>query len=71
MPVEDDDYSYALGKGGATRKKLARASGAILEYIGKFAFIAGDRKERERGRQYLKWLCSQRSGAKKSEEDIQ
>lgn len=39
--VNEEDYSYALGRGGGTRKKLARASGAILEYIGRFAYIAG------------------------------
>eukprot|EP01054_Gregarina_sp_Poly1_P009030 Gregarina_sp_Poly_1__9029@NODE_550_length_7561_cov_218_532826_g435_i0_p2_GENE_NODE_550_length_7561_cov_218_532826_g435_i0NODE_550_length_7561_cov_218_532826_g435_i0_p2_ORF_typecomplete_len605_score88_14KH_1/PF00013_29/1_7e06KH_1/PF00013_29/1_6KH_1/PF00013_29/4_9KH_1/PF00013_29/0_00012SLS/PF14611_6/0_1SLS/PF14611_6/1_9e02_NODE_550_length_7561_cov_218_532826_g435_i037025516 len=58
--VSSDDYSYALGKGGGTRKKLARASGAILEYIGEFAYIAGTLKQRERARKYLEWLCAQR-----------
>eukprot|EP01055_Gregarina_sp_Pseudo9_P001390 Gregarina_sp_Pseudo_9__1389@NODE_192_length_3688_cov_29_771718_g177_i0_p1_GENE_NODE_192_length_3688_cov_29_771718_g177_i0NODE_192_length_3688_cov_29_771718_g177_i0_p1_ORF_typecomplete_len622_score117_46KH_1/PF00013_29/2_6e07KH_1/PF00013_29/1_2KH_1/PF00013_29/2_4KH_1/PF00013_29/8_1e05SLS/PF14611_6/0_12SLS/PF14611_6/32_NODE_192_length_3688_cov_29_771718_g177_i016073472 len=58
--VSSDDYSYALGKGGGTRKKLARASGAILEYIGEYAYIAGTLKQRERARKYLEWLCAQR-----------
>eukprot|EP00923_Selenidium_pygospionis_P031352 GHVN01055548.1.p1 GENE.GHVN01055548.1~~GHVN01055548.1.p1 ORF type:complete len:402 (+),score=52.66 GHVN01055548.1:84-1289(+) len=39
--IDTQDYSYALGKEGMTRKKLARASGAILEYVGKVAFMAG------------------------------
>lgn len=58
--VSSEDYSYALGKGGGTRKKLARASGAILEYIGEYAYIAGTLKQRERARKYLEWLCAQR-----------
>lgn len=53
VSIEQPDYSYALGKEGATRKKLAKASGAILEYVGRIAFISGkfhsrqhnDRKE--------------------------
>eukprot|EP01053_Blabericola_migrator_P001591 Blabericola_migrator_1__1590@NODE_1422_length_4576_cov_143_286316_g946_i0_p2_GENE_NODE_1422_length_4576_cov_143_286316_g946_i0NODE_1422_length_4576_cov_143_286316_g946_i0_p2_ORF_typecomplete_len423_score94_98KH_1/PF00013_29/1_2e06KH_1/PF00013_29/0_16KH_1/PF00013_29/0_063KH_1/PF00013_29/0_003KH_4/PF13083_6/86KH_4/PF13083_6/1e02KH_4/PF13083_6/97KH_4/PF13083_6/9_9SLS/PF14611_6/1_3SLS/PF14611_6/1_4e03SLS/PF14611_6/44_NODE_1422_length_4576_cov_143_286316_g946_i0891357 len=60
VKVAGDDYSYALGKGGQTRKKLARASGAVLEYIGEFAFIAGTPRQRERARKYLEWLCAQR-----------
>ena len=29
--VQPDDLSYALGKKGMTRKKLARSSGCIVE----------------------------------------
>ena len=36
-----EEMSWALGKKGATRKKLARASGAIVEYVGNFVHIAG------------------------------
>lgn len=60
VPIKEEDYSYALGKGGATRRKLARASGALIEYIGRFAFIGGLRAQRLRGRDYLTWLCGQR-----------
>ncbi|CAK9088683.1 unnamed protein product [Durusdinium trenchii] len=30
MTFQDDELSYALGKQGGTRKKLERASGAVL-----------------------------------------
>ncbi|XP_055388879.1 uncharacterized protein LOC129617862 [Condylostylus longicornis] len=61
VPIKEEDYSYALGKEGATRKKLARASGAILEYVGRIAFVSGNKCERERAREYLQWLCAQRT----------
>merc|ERR1719421_52218 len=48
MSIQEDDYSYALGKGGATRKKIARASGCIIEYIGRFAYLSGLKVERKR-----------------------
>lgn len=57
-----DDLSYALGQMGSTRKKLAVASGCILEYLGLCAVMAGSRAERERCRAYLGWLMQQRSG---------
>jgi len=62
MPIEEDDYSYALGKGGATRKKIARASGCVIEYIGRLAYLSGVKKERTRAREYLGWLFCQRVG---------
>lgn len=58
-----DEFSYALGKDGTTRKKLAKASGCIMEYIGEFAFMSGTRAERGRAMKYLKWLLKQRQGA--------
>merc|ERR1719487_1038771 len=51
MIFKDDELSYCLGKQGSTRKKLERASGAILEYVGHVAFIAGTQKERRRCRE--------------------
>jgi len=62
MQIEEEDYSYALGKGGATRKKIARASGCIIEYIGRLAYLSGQKKERTRAREYLTWLFRQRVG---------
>eukprot|EP00929_Paragymnodinium_shiwhaense_P071803 TRINITY_DN36469_c0_g1_i1.p1 TRINITY_DN36469_c0_g1~~TRINITY_DN36469_c0_g1_i1.p1 ORF type:complete len:1844 (-),score=533.29 TRINITY_DN36469_c0_g1_i1:697-6228(-) len=59
IPLHTEQFSYALGKKGSTRKKLARASGAILEYVGNIAFLAGDRAARQRCREYLNWLCDQ------------
>merc|ERR1719497_185434 len=47
---KDDELSYALGKEGTTRKKLEKASGGILQYVGHVAFLAGTLKERKRSR---------------------
>jgi len=59
---KDDELSYALGKGGTTRKKLAQASGCILQYVGHVAFMAGTIKERRRCREFIEWLLQQRRG---------
>jgi len=56
------DFSYALGQRGATRKKLAKASGCILEYVGHTAYFCGTKRERQLGRDYLRWLLKQRNG---------
>lgn len=63
MLFKDDEVSYALGKEGKTRKKLALASGAILQYIGQVAFMAGTYKERRRCREFITWLLNQRKGS--------
>mmetsp|Transcript_58814 Transcript_58814/g.191850 ORF Transcript_58814/g.191850 Transcript_58814/m.191850 type:complete len:601 (-) Transcript_58814:378-2180(-) len=60
---KDDELSYALGKQGTTRKKLEGAAGAILQYVGHVAFIAGTGKERKRAREYVTWLLAQRRGS--------
>ena len=44
---------------GSTRKKLAWASGRIVQYIGQVAFFSGTRAERRRGKDYLQWLIAQ------------
>jgi len=62
MTIAEDDYSYALGKGGSTRKKIARASSCIIEYIGRLAYLSGMPAERKRAREYLFWLFRQRVG---------
>eukprot|EP00915_Cephaloidophora_sp_WS-2016_P007501 GHVH01010150.1.p1 GENE.GHVH01010150.1~~GHVH01010150.1.p1 ORF type:complete len:738 (+),score=94.75 GHVH01010150.1:308-2521(+) len=59
--IANEDYSYALGKHGNTRRKLAKASGAILEYIGNFGYIAGTKIERTRAMEYFDWLKRQRT----------
>lgn len=61
--LKDDELSYALGKEGATRKKLELASGTILQYVGHVAFLAGDLKERKRCKQFIDWLLAQRRGS--------
>jgi len=62
-PMDESELSYALGKDGTTRRKLARASGCIMEYVGQVAFICGTLDERTRAKTYLKWLLKQRNGA--------
>jgi len=62
FPIAEDELSYALGKQGSTRKKLARAADCILEYVGLTAFVAGTRAERRSGCDYLEWLIGQRKG---------
>eukprot|EP00927_Polykrikos_kofoidii_P054299 TRINITY_DN48735_c0_g1_i1.p1 TRINITY_DN48735_c0_g1~~TRINITY_DN48735_c0_g1_i1.p1 ORF type:complete len:930 (+),score=164.06 TRINITY_DN48735_c0_g1_i1:99-2888(+) len=59
----DEEVSYALGKDGATRKKLELASGAILQYVGNVAYVAGSRQERRRCREFVQWLLQQRRGS--------
>merc|ERR1719507_479964 len=63
MVFKDDELSYALGKEGATRKKLEVAAGSILQYVGNVAFIAGTLKERRRCKEFIGWLLQQRRGS--------
>lgn len=62
LPLGNEELSFALGKDGSTRKKLAKASGCILEYIGNVAYMAGSLSARKRARDYLSWLMKQRTG---------
>lgn len=57
-----DEVSYALGKQGSTRKKLERASDCIIQYVGPVAVYSGFKKNRKRGKQYMKWLFAQLDG---------
>jgi len=50
MAFQDDELSYALGKQGATRKKIERASGAVVQYVGHNALFAGTKAERRRAK---------------------
>merc|ERR1719382_1249778 len=63
MIFKDDELSYSLGKQGTTRKKLEGAAGAVLEYVGHVAFIAGTKKERRRSKEFITWLLQQRRGS--------
>lgn len=60
--LQEADFSYALGREGKTRKKLAKASGCILEYVGLVAVMIGTLEERTRVKDYLRWLLLQRTG---------
>jgi hypothetical protein len=62
MPLSEENFSYALGSQGSTRKKLAAASGCIIEYVGHLACFCGYKKDRRRGKDYLRWLIEQRTG---------
>lgn len=61
--LSDREYSYALGKHGSTKRKLALASDCIIEYVGRLAFYCGTRAGRERARHYTDLLLSQRVDA--------
>jgi len=63
MPLSEESYSYALGAKGNTRRKLATASGCVIEYVGRLACFAGFKRDRKRGKDYLRWLLEQRVGA--------
>lgn len=62
MTFQDDELSYALGKQGSTRKKLERASGCIVQYVGHVALFSGKKQERRRAKDYMKWLFEQLEG---------
>jgi hypothetical protein len=62
FPIPSADLSFALGQKGSMRKKLALASGCIIEYVGEVAFFAGTLEERSRGRDYLRWVLKQLEG---------
>lgn len=53
------NYKMLLGKGGATKRKLARAANCAIEYIGTYAFISGNNEQRRRGRTYIQALIDQ------------
>ena len=63
FPFKDDEYSYALGARGSTRKKIVDASGAVVEYVGRVAFLVGNRRQRALAKDYLEWLLEQKNGA--------
>eukprot|EP00958_Prasinococcus_capsulatus_P020363 scaffold2640_cov376-Prasinococcus_capsulatus_cf.AAC.7 len=60
--MDSSELSYALGAGGSTRRKLANASGCIIEYLGNVAVLYGTSDERGRARDYLGWLLQQKNG---------
>lgn len=63
MVIKEDELSYVIGKEAATQKKLEKAAGAILQFIGRYAHIAGIGKQRKRCREYITWLLQQMRGA--------
>jgi hypothetical protein len=65
--MDENQFTYALGRGGSTRRKIERASGAVIEYVGFNAFIAGTDRERKRGLDYLRMLLLQKDGREMGE----
>jgi len=63
MILKDEELSYAIGKEAATQKKLEKAAGAILQFVGHVAFIAGTLKERRRCKEFISWLLQQMRGS--------
>jgi len=63
MVLRDEELSYAIGKEAATQKKLEKAAGAILQFVGHVAFVAGTLKERRRCKEFISWLLQQMRGS--------
>merc|ERR1719277_974878 len=61
--IKEDELSYVIGKEAATQKKLEKAAGAILQFVGRYAFIAGNLKQRRRCAEFIGWLLQQMRGA--------
>merc|ERR1719240_2173591 len=59
MALKEEELSYAIGKEASTQKKIAKAAGAILQFVGRYAFIAGSKAERTRCKEYINWLLQQ------------
>jgi len=62
MDFKGEELAYALGKRGATRRKIEVSSGCITQYIGSNAIFVGKKAERERARKYIGWLFAQLDG---------
>ena len=60
--VSPNVLTFFLRSQGSTRKKIAAASGASLEYVGNLGIMAGDRDERARCWDYVKWLMKKLKG---------
>lgn len=63
MVLKDEELSYAIGKEAATQKKLEMAAGAVLQFVGNVAYIAGTMKERRRCKEFISWLLQQMRGS--------
>lgn len=61
--LKDEELSYCIGKEAATQKKLEKAAGCILQFIGNIGFIAGTRAQRRRCKEFISWLLQQMRGS--------
>ena len=62
IEIDEKDINYLIGKKGTTMLKIEKAAGCFLIYIANFAHIGGDRKERKRCSEYIRWLLKQLKG---------
>jgi hypothetical protein len=65
MAVDSNDAAFILGKGGATKMKIARVCGADLDLNERENKITiyGNRKQRKAARDYITFVMQQRTGA--------
>ncbi|KAJ1640623.1 hypothetical protein T492DRAFT_1138754 [Pavlovales sp. CCMP2436] len=71
IEVSDDDAAFILGKGGKTKEKLARVSGARIELYerSRTLEIMGPPEARARARKYVEAVMAQRVGPVSIDED--
>eukprot|EP00929_Paragymnodinium_shiwhaense_P057260 TRINITY_DN28656_c0_g1_i1.p1 TRINITY_DN28656_c0_g1~~TRINITY_DN28656_c0_g1_i1.p1 ORF type:complete len:763 (-),score=121.89 TRINITY_DN28656_c0_g1_i1:45-2333(-) len=63
IELDDKSIAYVCGQKHLTLKKLARASGALMEMIGGLCAIAGEKDQRSRCRDFVHWLLSSMDGS--------
>eukprot|EP00439_Symbiodinium_sp_Y106_P034997 s727_g4.t1 len=71
MKITDDDAAFILGKGGKTKEKIARVSGAEIDLFERDLVleIRGSKKERRRAKKYAEGVMAQRTGPVTVNED--
>mmetsp|Transcript_125711 Transcript_125711/g.391467 ORF Transcript_125711/g.391467 Transcript_125711/m.391467 type:complete len:82 (+) Transcript_125711:269-514(+) len=62
MVFKDGGLCHALGKEGATCKRLETAAGAVCQHAGHVASIRGESQGRTRCSEFITWLLPQRRG---------
>ena len=64
MDIGDVDAAFILGKGGTTKKKIARACQAKIDLHEKDrkVYMSGSAIQRQRAREYLGFVMQQRKG---------
>eukprot|EP00906_Rhabdomonas_costata_P015092 RCo021663 len=62
VQLNDADAAFILGKGGRTKEKIARVSGARIDLTGLNLEIRGPKEAREKAMKYVKCVMSQRVG---------
>lgn len=64
MDIEADDAAFVLGRGGATKKKIERACGAMIDLNERDYRIdvMGTKRQRKLAMDYLKYVMQQRVG---------